>query len=550
MADISPSKMKNKISFYREILTVNANGEKTKALTILKLDVSAEFKYIGTPSAGASEEQIQEQRTGKIKAEIRCRYLKNIRFEDLVYFEGGKFRIYSIQYEGRHKAIKLRAELRDDDTYFGLPSDDYNFLPPYNADGADHTRTAAPYKVIENVPFPKTEGTNYLFENTSGLPVSITIANGSYEPTSSNTFNSVPERFPWKVSTVEQIPGTPARVRSYTTAWYNLWPNNQYFYSRLEVDGKVLLETSPGPAEQGGQEYRGPMVKAGILDGNSPTGLTSVNNKQYRFSGAGLTSTDPDTGNPVDVPQYGIPYGVNHSWLYYRLTPMNMVSQYGNTLNARDLDNAVNLYAFSVVYSEDRIPVQVLNRSISFPTDITSDMFRQTGQMNRRMDLTVADPLLSSNSKEKPKTGNLRITDAAEGLRIETINLVTITKPNGEEFTSIVYVPIPPEDPLEPLGDEFISELTSFFTPIGSLDVNGDIIDTATGIAFNENVSLVDAISAFEFPDGAISTFDTEGGWKGGKITFNVDYSPDPTVEWFNENAEYAVNQDLTYHIV
>ena len=62
MADISPSKMKNKISFYREVSTVNANGEKTKQLTILKQNVSAEFKYIGTPSAGASEEQIQEQR--------------------------------------------------------------------------------------------------------------------------------------------------------------------------------------------------------------------------------------------------------------------------------------------------------------------------------------------------------------------------------------------------------------------------------------------------------------------------------------------------------
>tara|TARA_R110002153_G_scaffold273277_2_gene443650 strand:- start:342 stop:2030 length:1689 start_codon:yes stop_codon:yes gene_type:complete len=562
MADISPSKMKNKISFYREVSTVNANGEKTKQLTILKQNVSAEFKYIGTPSAGASEEQIQEQRTGKIKAEIRCRYIKNIKFEDLVYFEGGKFRIYSIQYEGRHKAIKLRAELRDDDTYFGLPSDDYDFLPPYNATGIEHTRTNAPYKVIENVPFPKTEGTNYLFENPAGLPVSVAIANGSTEPSSSAEFNSIAERFPWKVSTPEQIPGSPfGRIRSYTTAWYHLWPNNQYFYSRLEVDGKVLLETSPGPAEQGGQEYRGPMVAAGVDN----SGVTSINNKTYRFNPTGLLKTDPETNLLVDAPQYGIPYGVNHSWLYYRLTPMNLVNTYSETLNARDKENAVNRTASSIVYCEDRIPVQVLNRSLSFPTDITADMFRQAGQMNRRVDITSSAPLLSSNSKEKPKTGNLRITDGPEGLRIETINTVTITKPNGEGITSLTFVtPVEEveegETPPDPV-DDVIVELSTYFTPLGLLDSEGEISPLATGIAYPETLigegpetQVLDLVSAILAQD---ATFPSEGGtnekpneWKGGKITFNVTYSPNPTTELFNENAAYAVGQDLTYHIV
>ncbi len=103
MAVLTPGAMKNKISFYRESLAVNSAGEKVKTVSIIKRDVGAEFKYIGTPSAGASEERIQEQRTGKIKAEIRCRYFKGVKFEDVEYFEGGKFRIYSIKYEGRQE---------------------------------------------------------------------------------------------------------------------------------------------------------------------------------------------------------------------------------------------------------------------------------------------------------------------------------------------------------------------------------------------------------------------------------------------------------------
>lgn len=547
MADISPSKMKNKISFYREVLSIDSNGEKVKNLQIIKQGVSAEFKYIGTPSAGASEEQIQEQRTGKIKAEIRCRYFKNIKFEDLVFFEGGKFRIYSIQYEGRHKAIKLRAELRDDDTYFGLPSDDYDFLPPYNTANVTHSRTDAPYRVIENVPFPKTRGAEYLFENGSGLPLSITIGNGSTQPTNSETFTSVPERFPYRVDSVNQKPEDPyISVRSYTTCWYLLYPNNQDPYSRLEVDGKVISETS--------DSFAGPLVKAGV-DGSEKN---SVNNYQLRFGAPNLVG-ETGAGDPVALPEYGIPYGKNEAWFYYRLTPMNMVNTFRDTLNARDSANAVNHSAFSVVYAEDKIPVQVVNASLSFPTDVTADMFRQEGQMNRRIDLSSVSPLLSSNSKVKPKTGNLRITDGPEGLRIETINFVTITKPNGGVIASLRFVTpdIPGEEPVEDL----IVELTTYFTALGLLDGEGEIRQSATGITYPETLigegpetQVLDLVSAIQAQD---ATFPPDGGtnenpdeWKGGKITFNVTYSPSPAAAFFGENVSSSINQDLTYHIV
>ena len=115
--------MRNQISFYRKGTIVDSVGAVSNTTTVVRENVWAAFKYIGTPSAGASEEEIHSQRTGKIKAEILCRFFAGLKFEDYIYFDGAKFRIYSIQYEGNGKLLKIRAEMRDDDTQFGLPSD-------------------------------------------------------------------------------------------------------------------------------------------------------------------------------------------------------------------------------------------------------------------------------------------------------------------------------------------------------------------------------------------------------------------------------------------
>jgi len=123
MSRATPSSMRNQISFYRKGTTVDSVGAVANTTTVVRENVWAAFKYIGTPSAGASEEEIHMQRTGKIKAEILCRFFAGLKFEDYIYFDGAKFRIYSIQYEGNGKLLKIRAEMRDDDTEFGLPSD-------------------------------------------------------------------------------------------------------------------------------------------------------------------------------------------------------------------------------------------------------------------------------------------------------------------------------------------------------------------------------------------------------------------------------------------
>jgi hypothetical protein len=122
MARISPSDFKNRITFTRKQWQVNeSTGEQVVSQYITKKNVWSKFTYIGTPSAGASEEEINDQRTGKVKAEIYCRHFDDVQFEDVIWFESSKFRIYSIQYEGNREFLKIRAELRDDDSPNGLP---------------------------------------------------------------------------------------------------------------------------------------------------------------------------------------------------------------------------------------------------------------------------------------------------------------------------------------------------------------------------------------------------------------------------------------------
>lgn len=139
MGKLQLGKLQHKINFYRDAVVIDGTtGEQTDEVQTIKLNRWASIKYIGSPSAGSSEEEINEQRTGKIKIEVVCRFFSGLKFEDWVEYEGGRFRIYSIQTLGRNEGYSLRAELRDDDTP-ALPtgaimSDASGFTPTALAD--------------------------------------------------------------------------------------------------------------------------------------------------------------------------------------------------------------------------------------------------------------------------------------------------------------------------------------------------------------------------------------------------------------------------------
>ena len=117
MGKLQLGKLQHKVSFYRDATVIDAQtGEQTNEVQTIKENRWGSVKYIGSPSAGSSEEELNDQRTGKIKIEVVCRFFTGLRFEDWIQFEGGRFRIYSIQTLGRNEGYSLRAELRDDDT--------------------------------------------------------------------------------------------------------------------------------------------------------------------------------------------------------------------------------------------------------------------------------------------------------------------------------------------------------------------------------------------------------------------------------------------------
>jgi len=102
----------------RQSLLDDTNGSKVfNDDTVIAKKVWCNVKYIGTPSAGASEDREELQRTGKVKIEAKMRYREDIKHDDVVVFMGGLFDIYSIQERGRDEFIVIRAESRDDDTY-------------------------------------------------------------------------------------------------------------------------------------------------------------------------------------------------------------------------------------------------------------------------------------------------------------------------------------------------------------------------------------------------------------------------------------------------
>jgi hypothetical protein len=166
-----------KISFYRETLSIDEGTSfEVKTIKTLAKDVWAEVRFVGTPSAGASEDFIDGQITGKIKLEIFCSYIPGIKFEDFCVFKGGRYDIYSIQVTGNKVGLVIRAELRDDNTYGEIlnPHKDIDAFfeknhgvvaaPTHPADGAVYHRLAFPENVFSFEPL-----TLSTFRNSSSV---------------------------------------------------------------------------------------------------------------------------------------------------------------------------------------------------------------------------------------------------------------------------------------------------------------------------------------------------------------------------------------------
>lgn len=437
MAVLTPGAMKNKISFYRESMTVNDAGEKVKTVSLLKRDVGAEFKYIGTPSAGASEERIQEQRTGKIKAEIRCRYFKGVKFEDVIYFEGGKFRIYSIQYEGRHEVLKIRAELRDDDTFLGLPDQEYPFI----THSASHYRNPLiDYAVVGNSPFP--ERGDLLLNTGLGAPDVITGEDDGFvfdiglrreyntvtqevdvvDPTTvSGVLVMNEDKFIYKTA-LSPAAGVPSDgyIRSYTSRWYDLLPNNSTPEAKIVLDsGELVVESSPNTFV---------LIPA---DETEPTHLNSDGFKTYKL--------DTTSWGNNDSGWWHLPYGINMGRLYYKLTPITNVSEYIDGLNSRDAENSVTKTDGGQVSYEYSAKIRFRNHSVSFPSDVTSHCFRQEGERLGVYRMSNLNDLLGAGSAKQPETGNAKFEStggnsfSSEGIYVLNVESASVILPSGEE---------------------------------------------------------------------------------------------------------------------
>lgn len=163
-----------KISFYRETLSVNEDTSfEVKTIKTLAKDVWAEVRFVGTPSAGASEDFIDGQITGKIKLEIFCSYIPGVKFEDFCVFKGGRYDIYSIQVTGNKVGLAIRAELRDDNTYGEILNPNKNIdaffennhgIVSAPTGGAEYHHLAFPENVFSFEPL-----TLSTFRNSSGI---------------------------------------------------------------------------------------------------------------------------------------------------------------------------------------------------------------------------------------------------------------------------------------------------------------------------------------------------------------------------------------------
>lgn len=102
------------VKFYKNEFVINSTIGTTSVSSELYLSTYCHVKYIGTPSAGASEEFLNDQKTGKVKVQITLRFASGVDFTDSFFMEGAHFNIYSIHIIGRREFLVIRGESRDD----------------------------------------------------------------------------------------------------------------------------------------------------------------------------------------------------------------------------------------------------------------------------------------------------------------------------------------------------------------------------------------------------------------------------------------------------
>ena len=103
----------DKFDIYRVNQTVNSWGDFVETEAPRYRDVRCSVLHMGTPSAGASEFTDDDQVVGEMKIEFKCRYLPNIEFSDIIYYNGGRFNVYSILPIGKREGVRIRARRRD-----------------------------------------------------------------------------------------------------------------------------------------------------------------------------------------------------------------------------------------------------------------------------------------------------------------------------------------------------------------------------------------------------------------------------------------------------
>ena len=103
----------DKFSIYSVTTQVNTWGDFIQTEAIRYADVRCSVLHMGTPSAGASEFTDDDQRVGEMKIEFKTRYLSGDEFSDVIYYNGGRFNVYSILPIGKREGMRIRARRRD-----------------------------------------------------------------------------------------------------------------------------------------------------------------------------------------------------------------------------------------------------------------------------------------------------------------------------------------------------------------------------------------------------------------------------------------------------
>lgn len=138
-----------RLKILREIISNDESSTlEVKSFLTIAEDLWADIRFVGTPSAGASEDFIDGQITGKIKIEAFCGYVPGVRFEDFILYKGGRYDIYSIQVTGNKKGLALRAELRDDNTYGPILNRHKDVDALFEANPGGLTATSFPHVYI------------------------------------------------------------------------------------------------------------------------------------------------------------------------------------------------------------------------------------------------------------------------------------------------------------------------------------------------------------------------------------------------------------------